>query len=382
MKKKVLYIGGFDLPDNNAAAQRVIANAKILRELQYEVSLVGLTHNMKGLKPFSFEDFECINLPYPRSLIEWVKMLTSIKQYLPFYTKETSIVIAYNHPAVALRKLLDYNKKHGIKTLSDCTEWYEPQGNLVFKMIKGWDVNQRMYEVHCELDGVIAISRFLNDFYEQKGVNTLLLPPLVDKKDTKWNGGESYDEDSAISLLYAGSPAGGKDRLDFVISALDAVASKGKDIKLEIIGITEQQYRDVYLAGDGKALPDFVRFSGRVPHEDVIRKLKQADFQIFIREDHLANKAGFPTKFAETISAGTLVLTNPSSNLEDYLVEGENGFKLNIDNEEMLIRSLMTPLSLTKEEIRAKKKKMDTGIFDYRHYIGKTRAFLEKLYDE
>ena len=29
----IVYIGGFDLPDNNAAAQRVLANAKLFRDV-------------------------------------------------------------------------------------------------------------------------------------------------------------------------------------------------------------------------------------------------------------------------------------------------------------------------------------------------------------
>lgn len=377
MNNKILYIGGFILPNGNAAAQRVIANSKLLRELGYEVTLVGLTHDGSGLEPFSYEGLDCINLPYPQKLGEWWKMLTSIKQYLPFYTKETSIVVAYNHPAIALKKLLKYNRERGIKTLSDCTEWYEPQGGKLFKIIKGWDINKRMYDVHTQLDGIISISKYLDDFYKSKNTRSLLLPPLVDIQERKWNIETRANE--MISLLYAGSPAGTKDRLDFMIDALDVVASKGKKFVFEIIGITEQQYRDVYLQGSKKAIPKFVTFRGRIPHEEVIKRLKEADFQIFLREDHLANRAGFPTKFAETFSAKTLVLTNASSNLKDYMQEGVNSFELDISSEDALVNSLIKPLSLSKEEIRALKSGVDTTTFDYRNYIERTREFLSSI---
>ena len=36
-KGSIIYIGGFELPDKNAAAHRVLNNAKIIRELGYEV---------------------------------------------------------------------------------------------------------------------------------------------------------------------------------------------------------------------------------------------------------------------------------------------------------------------------------------------------------
>ena len=35
--KTVLYVGGFILPDKNAAAQRVVGIAKILRDIGYNV---------------------------------------------------------------------------------------------------------------------------------------------------------------------------------------------------------------------------------------------------------------------------------------------------------------------------------------------------------
>ena len=377
MKNNILYIGGFILPNGNAAAQRVVANAKIFRELGYEVSLVGMTRDNSGLEPFEYEGFKCVNLPYPKSVREWWRMLTSNKQYLPFYRAETAIVVAYNHPAVALKRFLKYNRKKGIKTISDCTEWYEPQGGWLFQKIKGWDINLRMYDVHPNLDGIISISKYLDDFYKSKGTKSLLLPPLVDKKEKKWSI-ETHESD-IITLLYAGSPGGTKDRLDFMIDALNVEASKGKSFCFEIIGITEQQYREVYLQGSNIPIPAFLTFKGRIPHEEVIKRLKEADFQIFLREDHLANRAGFPTKFAETISAGTIVLTNASSNLKDYMVEGVNSFELDTSSKDALVNSLMKPLSMEKEKLRDIQRVMDTNVFDYRNYIEKAREFLLSL---
>lgn len=375
---RILYIGGFDLPNRNAAAQRVLANAKIFKDLGFEVDLVGLSKNKGTDAPFLFEGFKCVNLFYPKTMLDWRKLLFSIKQYLPFYNNDTKLVIAYNHPAMALKKLYKYNKKHGIKTISDCTEWYEPQGGKLFKLIKGWDVNQRMYKVHPMLDGIITISKYLDDFYIAKGVNTLLLPPLVDKKEQKWHiANESEDE--SVKLMYAGSPAGTKDRLDIVINALAKIASTGKNFQLNVIGITEEQYRNFYLNGEQKDIPSFVCFKGRMPHEHVIRQLRQADFQIFLRENHLANRAGFPTKFAETISAGTIVLTNASSNLKDYMIEGVNSYELDITDEDSLFKSLLRPLSLTKNEIRKQKVNIDSETFDYRKYVDKTNIFLNSI---
>ena len=375
--KCVLYVGGFNLPDMNAAAQRVMANSKILSALGFKVILIGYSRDIKDKEFFNSYNFDCINLPYPTTFRGWVRMLTSINPYKPYINHDTVAVIAYNHPAIALKRFLQFNKKRGIKTYADCTEWYEPQGSFIFKWIKGWDINQRMNKVHTQLDGVVTISRYLDDFYRSKGVKTLLLPPLVDKQDPKWcKSGRSVADNEAVSLLYAGSPDCAKDKLDYVIDALNIVALQGKQFNLNIVGITEDQYRAFFLRGTYKSIPSFVHFWGRLAHTEVIKMLQDADFQIFIREEHLSNQAGFPTKFSETISAGTIVLTNASSNLKDYMIEGVNSFELDIKSEENLIRSLVKPLSLSKKEILEIKAHIDSGIFDYRNYINAMRSFL------
>lgn len=381
VKKTIVYIGGFDLPDNNAAAQRVLANAKLFRDLGYKVYLYGLSRSATRPSFLEHEGFSCCNLPYPKSIQKWFEYLTSIRQYIHFIEEHNPcIVIAYNHPAIALQKLANYCKSKGIKILSDCTEWYVPQGNFIFRKIKGWDVNKRMYDVHSHLDGVISISRYLYDFYQKQNVNTMLLPPLVDLQESKWKQKETDNSDNTIRLIFAGSLGkGNKDRVDMVIDALENVSNHSRSINfiLDILGITQEQY--INLFPNKQSVPSFVTFHGRKSHQEAIQMLLQSDFQIFLRENHLANKAGFPTKFVESISSQTLVLTNPSSNLSEYMQEGFNSFCLNMDTFDDLVDSLTPPLRLSKQEILDLRKKMDTMVFDYRNYMSTVKNFLSTL---
>ena len=382
MEKTILYIGGFNLPDKNAAALRVVANSLILEQLGYNVVLVGLTRDRGDAGVwFKRGNMECMNLAYPSSIDEWWNYLTSAKSYKQLIADyNPSAVIAYNHPAVALKKLLKHNRAMGIKTFADCTEWYEPkEGNALFKMIKKWDVKKRMYEVHFKMDGIITISRFLDDFYKEKGKKTVLLPPLVDIQDTKWTERKGNNDLNKTRLIYAGSPIDNKDRLDWIVGSLSRILSEsGKDnsVELLIIGITEQQYRNMYQVGNDEQLPAFVTFFGRIAHEEVIQHLLHSDFQIFLRERNLSNMAGFPTKFAESISSKTLVLTNDTSNLTDYLENGKNGYLLNIENEQKLLESLKKVLSIPVKDIRQLRNEMDYTIFDYRRYVPQMKQFM------
>jgi glycosyltransferase involved in cell wall biosynthesis len=80
--------------------------------------------------------------------------------------------------------------------------------------------------------------------------------------------------------------------------------------------------------------------------------------------------AGFPTKFVESITSGTIVLTNNNSHVQDFLTEGENGFLINISSLDAIIASLRVPLSMDKERLAIMKDKtFKSKLFDYRNYI-------------
>ena len=381
MKDNILYVGSFELPDKNAAAQRVISNSKIFRDLGYNVTLVGLSKSIDSSQVFEYEGFKCVNWKYPHNPKEWYNYLFTTNDYVDYLRDfKPSLVVAYNHPAISLSKLNKWGKKNNCKVLSDCTEWFELRGNILFRTIKGWDTKKRMTQVHCELDGVIAISRFLQDYYLQRNCNVLLLPPLVDKKENKWNVNREKN-DGTISLVYAGSSGeAARDNLPSIISALSEIRdSEHLRIKLFVIGLNEQQYKEKFNVQDEIDGNGFIKFMGRVPHATVLEVLANSDYSIFVRNSTVTVEAGFPTKFVEAISSGTLVLTNLSSNIKDYLREGENGFVLDFSSYESLKSSLLVPLKKDKADIVKIRESMNTDLFDYRSYISITKDFIQSL---
>ena len=76
------------------------------------------------------------------------------------------------------------------------------------------------------------------------------------------------------------------------------------------------------------SLPNlFLLPSGKLPH-DAVGVLKAADFSMFVRDRNRVSEVGFPTKYAEAATCGIPVLTNRTSDIGDYLVDGENGILL------------------------------------------------------
>ena len=70
MSKTIIYIGGFELPDKNAAAHRVINNGKAFRELGYNVIFIdaskerNYSNNILRTRQ-DFFGFETYSVQYP-----------------------------------------------------------------------------------------------------------------------------------------------------------------------------------------------------------------------------------------------------------------------------------------------------------------------------
>ncbi len=85
-KGTIAYIGGFELPDKNAAAHRVLANTQIFQKLGYRVVLVGADRTVRGWKitddsHYTLHDCQVWNYPYPINKPMWIKRMTSIDDF-------------------------------------------------------------------------------------------------------------------------------------------------------------------------------------------------------------------------------------------------------------------------------------------------------------
>lgn len=381
-KGTIIYIGGFELPDKNAAAHRVISNGKLLKSLGYDVVFFGISkENVKKDINNSFKvfEFESYSRKYPTSIKQQLDSLININDYKQIIEKYSNVkaVICYNMPSWPLYKLKRYCNKNDIKIISDCTEWYKVsiKGNILIGSIKRLDSFLRMHFIQIKLDGIIAISEFLYEFYSKNGVKIIKVPPLIDWKDEKWF--TLFNESNkVIEIVYAGGAFSFKDsyvkdRLDLVVQSLSYLKTQGYVFYFKVVGCTLDDFEKFYpdLIEDIKILANNIKFFGRVPHYTAINLVKSADYSIFLRDESIVTKAGFPTKFVESITSGTPVLTNKNSNVTDYLIEGKNGFFIDTNSIETINKSLIVPLTVKPHKL--KKMQIETyesHIFDYRKF--------------
>jgi glycosyltransferase involved in cell wall biosynthesis len=97
--------------------------------------------------------------------------------------------------------------------------------------------------------------------------------------------------------------------------------------------VTEDAYLNLY-PEDTDLLKEYtvrnrIIFHGRLHHEEALKILQGSDYCIFYRENTRLNRAGFPTKFVESISCGVPVITTRTSDLAQYI--NNRGFLLEQD---------------------------------------------------
>ena len=399
-RKTIIYTGGFELPDKNAAAQRVLANAKIFRELGFNVVFVGIDKTLptgvhvKDTKS-SFQGFETWAIPYPSSKKLWLTHITSIRhiEYIVehHYKEMLYGVVGYNYPALALYRIKKMCTYREILFLSDTTEWYEGTGGgILFNTIKWLDTSFRMRFVQPKSDGIITVSRYLTNFYTKRNCITVELPTLYDVSSLHHINMVSKKDD-IVRLMYAGSAfnlsridknrINIKDRLDKIITMLYKVFKHKKNFTLDIYGLTQGNYLTVFPEHTDilLALEGHIMFHGRKPHVEIIQNIQKSDFTIFIRNIDRVIEAGFPSKFSESISYGTPVISNMISNIEPYAIEGKNSYTISLDDNEKQVGKMIEILSLNIDERKKMKKYcLENKIFDYRDYIDLTKYFFQK----
>jgi glycosyltransferase involved in cell wall biosynthesis len=392
-KGTIIYIGGFNFFDTDAATNMVLANARLFEEIGFKVVLIGQDKYLKCGTDIiktqkNMNGFDIWSIPYPSTTIKRINQLTTTSSYIKVIEnyEDVRCVICYNFPAVAFKKIIHYCKKKGICIISNSTEWYGKAGvSLIFDLIKKIDTSYRMRVLNNKVDGLIVCSKYLSNFY--KGEPALILPTFSSINVIK----TKKKENSVPKIIYGGVPfrlnvrirdkRTMKDRLDKTIRYLFDVYKEGIKFQFDIYGLSKKEYL-IALPEDKlivEKLGDSIIFHGRISSEELAERIREADFSIFIRDINRVTMAGFPTKFTESVNLGTPVITTKTSDLEEYLIEGENGFFLEMENK-LAVEKLKYILKMdSSERNEIKLRCMQYDGLDYHKWISKTEAFFETV---
>lgn len=388
----IYYFGAFRLPAGNASTQRVRSNAKIFRDLGFRVVLVsiheGTGRGVERRGSFAQDGFHSLSLnvgvkPLHRAANRLIAAAVFRILRMRF---AAPAVICYNYLALPQAQIQAYCRLKGIPFASDATEWYGPSGSFVSDLLRSIDTVIRMRLLNWLTDGIITTSPFLTRFYARAAKPHVQLPTLFDRAET--GVGAPNEKGGPLSLVFAGNPfnlkikrpdpAHMKERLDTILAILTEANRDGAGIKLDIYGVDRQQYLTAFQLRSDELDPPWLKFWGQVPRRQVLEATKNADLTIFFREKSRPNIAGFPSKFAESITCGTPVITNPMENIAEFAKDGSNCVLVDPANLHECAMALRR-LSGQREWIDSMKSYCAaTDPFDYRRWNDLVAAFVQQ----
>jgi glycosyltransferase involved in cell wall biosynthesis len=355
--KKILYITPVLVPGSSAASKRIVANAKLLQLLNYDVSIysglnladeknvdgisiipsgIGVEKN-KGLKKL---------FAYRKSILHTIDKIS--KQDI----SNVKAIIVYSGYSFYLAPLIRWSKKSKIPIVFDAVEWYTPAKKIHwFLKPYFWNTEFAMQYFIPKTKNVIAISTYLEKYYKSKNCNTVVVPPLFYNKTTNKN----KENSSYLQLSYTGSP-GKKDNLNQILIAVLELneENKNKKIKFEIAGINTQQLLSYPAFKDKKTidLPNYFNAHGYISMHLAQEITSNSDFSILFRKNDKTNTAGFPTKVVESLSVGTPIFLNYSSDLHLYLHNYKNAIVIDNFSVKSIKHELVKMLNLTNSQLQ------------------------------
>lgn len=377
----VVYVGPFAFPEGGAAARRILGNAQSLIRAGYQVLVLSgqqapddAIHPLgDGLFLASTSERDAEHLPNLLRLTRYVTMGRKSRDWLARLGARPEAVILYSGYTPYILQLRGWCRSAGVPLIFDAVEWYTAASPLGFVTSPYlWQTEIAMRWLLPRLDGVIAISRWLEDQYGRGGLPVVRVPPTLDVRETLEGQGGTDDR---LTLVYAGTP-GRKDLLGSLLEAVCLVDPAGERLRLEVYGPSSD---DLARYGVG-ALPPSITAHGAVPQATAMAGVAAADFSVLLRRPDKVATAGFPTKFVESLAVGTPVIATLTSDLADYLVDGENGLVCADTTPATVARALERALTLTARQKAALRKAArhtaETG-FDYRRHTDSLRRLVE-----
>jgi glycosyltransferase involved in cell wall biosynthesis len=394
---KIIYTGAFRFPDQDAAAARVLGIGKALRMAGHDVEFAGWeeqesevdrqsdgSYAYEGFSYKSQDEFRQQQLSPVKRLFRYLSAGANTLRWLSKKDlKDVSVIIAYHGNSIFLLRLHSFCKKHGIRLIVDCTEWYAPS-HLVggsFGIVR-LDNEIRMRLINTRIGWLIPISSYLEKYYARRGGCVFRMPPLVDMSDAKWFITENIRASGGpLRLVYAGTPAK-KDLLGNVLRGLCTLRKEGILVELQLVGPSREDVANCINNDTGilEILGESLVLYGRVPQSEVPRLLARADFSVLLRPRERYSEAGFSTKLVESLASGVPVIANPTSDIAEFLTDGVQGILLADCSPDAFVAGVRIALSLSsgqKNNMRRSARRLAETSFDFRRYAVPLGKFIK-----
>lgn len=383
---EAIIVTGDKYPCEDAGAIRQHAIAKILQCIGYKVIVIGYGTPTDG-KILEYDGVEFLSYR-----VNTTNVIAKVFNRLIFGHKALSfiksrktnvdIILVVDILPVAFKRIERYSMRKNIKILHDSVEWYSPEefskGRYDIEyQIKNL-VNTRIIKNNWR---VIAISNYLEEHFKKVCKKVIKVPVVMDIDKIEYRVDLIKQEKKIFS--YVGGP-GKKDYLKEIIEGFLMLEEEYlSQLELHIVGVNYEQL--VYVCDlDKERLKESRKFlvaHGRLPHVEAVKWVRDSDFTLLLRDETLRYaKAGFPTKVVESLSYGTPMICNLSSDLSDYLYDMQNSVLIKGHNPKDVKEAIQRALYINEMDyikMRKNARKSAEKFFDYKIYCDRVKELLD-----
>lgn len=334
MKKYVIYFGIIFIDNKNALFQRANSLCKNIVANGYTPIMIGMTDesiNGSYRKRVISNNQLCYEISYPHNMKQWIKSLIEVRNIISIFddiqSQNIESIIVADYRFIPMCSIKKYCEKNSINFAIDIQDWFIPRPICsITSLIKSLDNILRLKVLYPRVNRKICISGGFAQMY-RKTTKLAHIPGTIDPNEEKWEIGDYQPVESKLRLSFAGNPGKHceKEKINWVLQAISEIRTD-KIIEFYIAGVSE---KDFLSSNPGmKQYIEYgkIHFLGKISHNECIRVIKESDFSVVIRPNNKLSNFGFSTKISESFACGVPIIATNTSDLSDYIIEGENGF--------------------------------------------------------
>ena len=284
--RKAVIVTENSYPEGDAGAVRQHAFAKILKQLGYDVLVIGYGKNFDN-KICKYDGVNFISFrPNQENIISRiicrVKFGTKVYRYIKQHYNFLDVLMVVDIMPQSFKKIEKLKRIYNCVLIHDSVEWYSPEefknGKFNLAYIRKDYTNKKAIN---NLWNVIAISSFLEEYFKQRNNNVKRIPVIMDiKKITPRL--KCIENSEKFIFVYAGGP-GKKDYLKEIIEGFSFLSlEQRKIVEVNIIGVNEDQLvKSCDVSIDLiNSIKDCLKIYGRISRDETLELVKRADYSL------------------------------------------------------------------------------------------------------
>lgn len=371
-----------DFPYNTPKALRVRAFVKLFNELGYDAVVICYNFRPSSERSNFIDGVKRIIpiKPTPKGVNKLLLPLSFRKLFKAVINDEKpSFIFTCALPEIML-SILQISRLAKLPVILECCEWYD---ETTFKNGR-FDLHYIIHSfawrfLYSKADGVIAISKMIENHYVKKGLSVLRIPSIIDTSNTPCRINDSNS--NLIKLIFAGSFARTKDSIKEFIEALRLVDNDR--IRFVIAGVDRTELIDHIGEELYSRYANRIELFGRIHQEEINRIYRECDYGIFFRQKKRQTEAGFSTKIAEGMASGTPFIVNDTGDISLYIKSGINGFIVDdIKGIARVYNEISNINNEKKKQMRVNARKTSETEFNCMSYKSQLKYFLDCIMEK